>query len=411
MAHFQDGSVDKMKLLCVSYALPPIHAPQSMQIGRILYHLPENYELYVACGNAPSSQRDDFYPDLRNKFKDCISIEYSINKYLEAIKSRLPILYKRPDPLKSWNKTAKKKILERWGSEKFDAIITFAYPFSSHLIGMELKKHFNTKWVAHFSDPWAENPYSRYDPISKAINKRMELDVIINADMCIFVSEETKTFYSGLYPEHSSKFFVLEHSFDPSLYSKAYKKNKKFTLRYMGNFYGARSPECVFRAISELKEEINDKNFVFEIFGGGMKVPFLIKKYNLEKLVFQRPTVSYKESLDIMRTSDALIVIDGAIKMDSIFLPSKLIDYLGSGRPIFGITPKKGASERVISKCGGIIAEPDNTDEIKSAIIKMFRLHKAGKLDSLCPAESAIVVYSIESKIKEFWDLLKQAVK
>ncbi len=399
-----------MKLLCISYALPPIHAPQSMQIGRLLYHLPEKYKLYVACGDAPSNQRDDFYPDLKSKFKDCISVEYSINRYFEAIKSRLPIVYKRPDPLKSWNETVMKKILKKWGNENFDAIVTFAYPFSSHLIGIKLKKHLNTKWIAHFSDPWAMNPYSRYDIISRELNKKMEREVISCADMCIFVSEETKAFYSKIYPEYSSKFFVLEHSFDPSLYSAEYRKNKKFTIRYMGNFYGARSPEPVFKAISELNNELNAENFVFEIFGGGMKVPFLIKKYKLEKLVIQMPMVSYNESLDLMRTADALIVIDGRVKMDSIFLPSKLIDYLGSGRPVIGVTPRNGASERVIIKCGGLIAEPDNTEEIKSSIVKLFLLHRDGKLDSLCPKQSSANIYSVENKIKEFEKLLTRAI-
>jgi glycosyltransferase involved in cell wall biosynthesis len=392
-----------MKLLCISYALPPIHAPQSMQIGRLIYYLPKDYELYVACGDSPSDQKDEFYSDLRSKFKDCISLEYSINKYLEAIKSRLPVLYKIPDPLKSWNGSIEKKILKKWGSEKFDAIITFAYPFSSHLVGAKLKKHFNTKWIAHFSDPWADNPYSRYDPISRSLNRKMERNVIENADICIFVSQETKQFYSIQYPEYKSKFFVLEHSYDPSFYVSKYKKNKKFTLRYMGNFYGARSPEPVFKAISILLSggKLNQDNFVFEIFGGGMKVPFLIKKYGLENIVFQKTTVPYAESLNIMRTSDALIVIDGVIKMDSIFLPSKLIDYLGSGRPVLGITPKGGASDRVISKAGGLIADPEDVPGISEVLQRTMDLNSKGKLDSLCPSGEVLSEYSIKSKINE----------
>lgn len=401
-----------MKILCISYALPPIHAPQSMQIGRLLYYLSKDYSLYVACGDVPSSQRDNFYPDLRANFKDCIAVHYSVNKYLEAIKSRLPLLYKIPDPLKSWNKSTKKRILEKWKNEKFDAIITFAYPFSSHLVGIELKKHFNTKWIAHFSDPWADNPYSRYDPISISINKKMEKEVISNADVCIFVSEETREFYSKIYPNNSKKFLVLEHSFDPSLYSENYSKTKKLTLRYMGNFYGARSPEPLFKALSELLIDgsIREENFIFEIFGGGMKVPFLIKKYGLEKLVFQRSTVSYKESLNIMKTSDILVVIDGVVKMDSIFLPSKLIDYLGSGRPIFGITPKKSASERVISKCGGFVAEPDKVEEIKKSILKIMQTYTEGKLN-FTPSKSRLANnYSITNKINEFENIIERSV-
>jgi hypothetical protein len=43
--------------------------------------------------------------------------------------------------------------------------------------------------------------------------------------------------------------------------------------------------------------------------------------------------VGYQESLKLMSEADALLVIDAPADQ-SVFLPSKLIDYIGAGRPI-----------------------------------------------------------------------------
>src|SRR5262249_24783952 len=68
------------------------------------------------------------------------------------------------------------------------------------------------------------------------------------------------------------------------------------------------------------------------------------------------PTVSYLQSLALMSSADGLLVID-APATTSVFLPSKLIDYLGPARPVFGITPP-GTAANLINELGGWVADP-----------------------------------------------------
>ena len=305
------------------------------------------------------------------------------------------------------------EIVERWGNERFDAIITFAYPFSAHLLGMKLKQRFGTRWIAHFSDPWAGNPYNKYGPISEKINAGMERDAIGKADMSIFVSQEFRELYAKRYPGHAGKFAVLEHSYDPALYPSRYKPNERLTLRYVGHFYGARSPEPLFRALRQLREEggISEKDFLFEMVGSGMRVPFLIRKYGLEAIAVQKPPVGYSQSLGLMQESDALMVIDADVSGESVFLPSKLIEYVGSGRPVLGITPKGSASERAIKEANGLVAQPGDAQGITDMVRALVRMRKAGKLDGMKPPSDILKKYSIKSKIGEFTRLLDSAAR
>jgi len=63
-----------------------------------------------------------------------------------------------------------------------------------------------------------------------------------------------------------------------------------------------------------------------------------------------------------MREADLLLHID-APAGESVFLASKLVDYIGARRPILGITPR-GTAHRLIGALGGWTAEPHAPAEI-----------------------------------------------
>jgi hypothetical protein len=60
-----------------------------------------------------------------------------------------------------------------------------------------------------------------------------------------------------------------------------------------------------------------------------------------------------------MKSADGLLVIDAPAET-SVFLPSKLIDYVGAGRPVLGITPP-GTASTLITSLGGWVSDPANT--------------------------------------------------
>jgi hypothetical protein len=64
----------------------------------------------------------------------------------------------------------------------------------------------------------------------------------------------------------------------------------------------------------------------------------------------------YVPSLALMRRSHVLLVVD-APGDSSVFLPSKLVDYLGAGRPIVALSPA-GPTARIVGGNGGWCADP-----------------------------------------------------
>ena len=73
-----------------------------------------------------------------------------------------------------------------------------------------------------------------------------------------------------------------------------------------------------------------------------------------------------------MSDADLLLVIDGPDDL-SVFLPSKLVEYLGAGTPIFGIVPP-GTSARLLARVGAPVADPRQPSDVAKGLREALRL-------------------------------------
>ena len=366
-----------MRILFISYYLPPLLYPQSIQIGRFLYYLKqyEDLEIVVITADDESNEDKNLYPDI---FEDLevFKVKNSFNIYINYVKNRfLPFIYQRPDSFKSWMDRAYKEITKKY--KNFDAILTFSYPLSTNLLGMKLKEFYKSKWIAHNSDPWADNPHLHIPNYLKNYHQALEKKVFNKADKLLFTSLETSEFYKNKYPNLDINF--INHSFDKTLYPKLSTLNSQSSVlifRYIGSFYGSRTPKPLFEAM-KLMNEKELSQFEVELIGGGKKAEFLLKEYNFQN-VKVLPPVSYLKSLELMKNSDCLLVIDAPSEDKSIFFPSKLADYIGSEVPIFGISPK-GTTNRILKELNYPCFELDEIENIKKRLLNMIQFQYKNK--------------------------------
>lgn len=66
-----------------------------------------------------------------------------------------------PDARIGWNKFAFKKATEILTENSISYLITTGPPHSTHLIGLELSKKFDLKWLSDFRDPWGTLFYNK----------------------------------------------------------------------------------------------------------------------------------------------------------------------------------------------------------------------------------------------------------
>jgi glycosyltransferase involved in cell wall biosynthesis len=294
--------------------------------------------------------------------------------------------------------------------DNYGAVITWSMYHSIHLLGLYAKKHFpHIPWVAHFSDPWTTNPFFKENFLITMINQAFEKRVFSQADILTFTSEETIHKALSKYPNSVRiKAKTIFHAYDEALYPKMrMRKSEKLVVRYLGAFYGDRNPDTFIQAIKIIASrspEIIDQVKIEFIGTSQNSVQFdsLASQY----FSFQDP-VDYLTSLKLMKSADLLLVIDAPYE-NSPFLPSKLVDYIGANKPIFGVTPR-GTSQKLIEEIGFLVANPTNSEDIANQFVKMITSIRSGSLKGI--PQAIRNRYSISAVGQQVSEILQKVIR
>ena len=372
------------ELLAISFYYPPANNPRAVQVARLLRHTKLATSLVCAAYVDNTDRRDErLVAESENFLKNIFRVPFEVSllrRRVTGLVSRVarPVWDEWPDGNRSWKTGVVpfvSDLIER-GSCRPKAMITFGSPMSDHLIGAQLKRNYKLPWLAHFSDPWVDNPFKNYGWLSEKANLKLERQVVEAADRLLFTSEETIDLVMSKYSnELRRKCRLLTHSYEADKYKLDQKPETGITIRFLGDLYGPRTPRPLFSALIAISNEDPKllENVRFEFVGSmcELEVWEMGLRELPENLVVLRDTVPNSASLDLMTSADGLLVID-APATTSPFLPSKLIDYMGAGRPVLGITPP-GTASRLIADLGGWIGNPSQPAEVKKAVEDFIR--------------------------------------
>ncbi len=216
-------------------------------------------------------------------------------------------------------------------NDSYNLLITIAYPHPIHW-GAVLAKNFvqrrkfPEKWISDCGDPY----------FGDLMNKKkffyfkfIEKWWCRNTD---FITIPLDAGRDGYFVEFHSKIRIIPQgfNFESIIVENSFTKNEKPTFAYAGTFYlGRRDPSQFLNFLNELNQEfrfvIYTNNFsFFDHFTTSLKSKLEVKSYvPREQLIYE------------LSKMDFLINLKNPI---NIQIPSKLIDYLITKRPILDIS-------------------------------------------------------------------------
>ena len=276
-----------------------------------------------------------------------------------------------PDARVNWAKSAIKEALRIVKSHKIEKIITSGPPHSTHLIGLNLKKQLNLKWIADFRDPWTDIFYvkSFYRlSFAKKKDKLFERKVLSNANAIITTTSEN--FQKDLQSKISinQNFFKIYNGYDSDLFKKIKKrKNKDFQIVFTG-LLTENHPykEFIESFIKFLKKD--PKVNVKIILAGSISEKILNEFNRISNIEFHG-YINHQDAVNLMIDGNILLNFMYKQEKNTTMISGKLIEYMATGNPVLMIGDKKSEASKLLSKqTYNLTADPKETKIISNFI-------------------------------------------
>ena len=414
------------KVLMVAYQFPPVGGSGVQRTAKFAKYLPQfGWEPVVLTRDTKKmALRDEsllreipsHLEIIRTPARDLTTFPTIFNKAGKFVAWKLLI----PDGEVLWMKRALKSAVERVEKEDIKAIYTTSYPYSDHLMGLELKKCFpDIPWLADFRDEWTNNPYhldNPYFPYRMKKEKAMEREVLEKADGLITNTPLMKGNFVRLNPglNLETRMAVIPNGYDSEDFEQApsmgRQRNGRFTVTYTGALYGRRKPDQVLEAAGNLVKQglIDRGRFLMQFIGSFKPEPLLalIDKNGLTGSVDIAGYMEHGECLTKMINSDVLLLIEGGGPGSEVFYTGKIFEYIQTNNPILAAIPEKGAAAEIISRTKtGIVCDWADVKAIEQGLLTLYQAWLRGQF-VIDPDRAEIAKYDRKALTRSLAELL-----
>jgi len=239
-------------------------------------------------------------------------------------------------------------------SKSYDVVITVARPFSSHLVGLLLNNRMKTTtWICDIGDPFSFDTYQKPNNLFlySNLNKKVEKWVFLRAENVSVTTKETAFEYMHALNIDKKHFRIIPPLFSLTNQNKLINSSKNDNcnkcikkLYYFGSLYNdIRDPSFLLKLIKKFNNESSDYLLNVHFFGNthDCKEVFLRYADSIGKWLFTHGNVARVKIPLLLSEADILINIGNKTTYQ---LPSKIIEYISTGKPILNVASVKNDS-------------------------------------------------------------------
>lgn len=390
----------KRKVLVIAYYFPPMGYSGVQRTAKFVKYMPDfgweptvltiQPKYYYAFDNYLLKEIENRgIRVIRTGTKDptqrIINQKKIKSEIIRKVFNRISQTFFLPDNKKGWMKPALREARKLLSLETFDIIFATAPPYTSFLIGTELKKEFGIPLILDYRDAWLDDGLSFYPtPFHRWIVKSMEKKVLHQSNKIVSYTRQIKEHILKNYPFiKPDEIVIIPHGYDEEDFevkSENLRSSNKFRITYSGAFYDERTPKFFLKAIEKLLFERPDLESQIEFYFVGNFPKYYYRKIQKSKYksIFHfTDYVNHQENIKYLLSSDVLWLMIRHSKNPHLYATSKLFEYMGTTKPILACVPLNGAAASILKDYGAaFIVEPEDVEGIKNKLIELFELYK-----------------------------------
>jgi glycosyltransferase involved in cell wall biosynthesis len=292
----------------------------------------------------------------------------------------------------SWSLPATMRSL--WLIHKYKPTLLYSTggAYSAHLAGYWIKRLTGIKWIVEVHDPMVK-PGTTPSTRDEKMNAYIEGCICKSADLAWWFTEGALNGAKARHPELGNRGVVILPGVAKPTVTGRYQRGEQMIISHFGSLSDTRSMQPVVKAIHTLLEqnpEIRSKLRV-HVYGGTIDrlAKADIQKYGLEDIIIsfgrlERSEITgmsgREQVLERMFQADCLLLVHGVISDCSEYIPSKLYEYLWTGRPVIALTYQNQQLDQLVSERNGYVASGDNQEQIVDVLSRAYTNWQNNKL-------------------------------
>ncbi len=300
-----------------------------------------------------------------------------------------------------WAVPAYRRALQLVRERPHDVILSRAVPDHAHLAALMVARRTSIPWIANWNDPQPSQrfpaPYGAgpsapmpawqrrfYGAISRQCRWHTFACARLQRYMCQYLGPKVLE-RSSVVPHVALERFRSEP-----------RSHEGFIICHAGSLRSPRSPRVLLEAASLFRSRAAA--------AGGLRLRFIVddaravneeaRRIGVEDIVEIAPTRPYGAMPEALAESDVVVIVEAAME-EGIFLPSKFVDYIQSGRPILALSPLRGTIRDLMGGGrGGLVVDGTSATEVAEAIEQLYVRWMEGDLESRFGSESLFEEFS-----------------
>ncbi len=314
-----------------------------------------------------------------------------------------------PDENVSWVASALPAARRIIRNERIDVVITTSPPNSVHMIGAHLRRHNGVRWIADLRDSVVAKSDRHYERalvrLKEKANRRLARTIARRADAIVCVTPTIAGQMTALGARGETQVIPNGADFD-DFAAIEYEPGERFRITHTGNFFGKRDPRPFLTALSQVDAPITAR-FIGEFrTADRLWAEELGLGEKLELVRFQ----PHAQAIASQRNSEALLLlIPYSAGRGTDVTSGKIYEYLAAGRPILAAVPPQGAAATLVREAGaGLVAAPDDSEAIRSALEELVERWRKGKLADVKLSAKLVREIDRKERMREIAELIER---
>ena len=304
----------------------------------------------------------------------------------------------QPDPQILWRPQAMRQGLKLLREIPHDAIIATGPPFSSFLVGAALARKTGVPLMLDYRDEWSiSNAYwenKKQGRVANWIQTRMQHRAVRAARSLLATTPSSAAEVAQIarVAGSSAPSAYIYNGFDPDDFAahdagpvvkKDYGRGTGlYRMSFIGTLWNLNSIAPLVDAICQLA--ISQPQLVshLELVCAGRKTADqdaqLDRLQGLPCHVVRLPFVEHSEAVQLMRASDALLMLNTDLPETRRIINAKTFEYMASKRPVFVVAPDGDVWDILRNLPGTVLCVPSDVNGITGKLSLAIEQHRCG---------------------------------